>query len=627
MTDAPDPWRERANRLAEDFAGRDDATVVAVLADAAEPGASWRGAAALAEASASRRRTLVVNLAGAGSGLDGFLEVDDREGLEAVRSGDRRLSEAAVHPPGCDFLYLPSGDPEPGERPRPTEDPGVLRALRRLAGKIREARGLLILYLEAGALPPALAEELVDGAVLLAGADPHLPAGVSVLGRLAASAEAVDEGADPPEGPGAEADSEGAGEESFLPGVSDAEAAGLGDAGAGEEEPGPTPTPPAAGEPGEPAGPGPAVGDGDDTPEERPRAEDGEDADESEPPTGPARGPDPSDPPPPSSPRPARPGVGTSPADGAEADGAPAGETGDEGDAAGEPGSGDGWRRHRRSSSPPWGMIAAGAAAIVLLAGGWWWLAGRAADVGADAGDRVAAAGGAGAAPAAADDSTDPADSTEEAGAPAAGAAEAAEAESDARGSGGADGADDGGPGDAAGTSTGAEEAVASALELGHSVLVASFSSWPVARERADRYRDEQGGVWLVAPTPVRGSLYWRLFAGALPDEGAARELMTRLVEEGVKDRARAWDVRPTTLAYRLGTAPDRAGAEERAASLRERGVPAYVLPAAAAGDTVWQIYAGAYASRGAAARLGEMLEAAGVEAELVTRRGEGGGP
>lgn len=582
MTDAPDPWRERANRLAGEFAGREGTTVVAVLADAAEPGASWHGAAALAEASAARRRTLVVNLAGAGSGLDGFLEVDEREGLEAVRAGDLKLSEAAIHPPGCDFLYLPSGDPEPGERPRPTEDPAVLRALRRLAGKIREARGLLILYLEAGALPPALAEDLVDGAVLLAGADPHLPGDVTVLGRLAAPADAADDGTDRTEDPGADA----ADEETFLPGVSDAEAAGL-EAGAGgvegEEEPGPTPVTPPPERPGKTGEPGSAPGNGDD-----PTAPPGTGGEE-------AAGPGPD-----------RPEPGSAPA--ARVETASGEEVG-----AGEPGDGNGWGRHRRSSSPPWGMIAAGAAAIVLLAGGWWWLAGRAADAGADAGGPVATAA----------DSSDRGD-TVRVGAGDRGSV-GRDTASDAGTSGAAGAA--GGRGSAGATAGRAGEVVASAPELGHSVLVASFSSWPVARERADRYRSEHGGVWLVAPTDVRGSLYWRLFAGALPDESAARELMGRLVEEGVKDRARAWDVRPVPLAYRIGTAPGRDAAGERAASLRERGVSAYALPAAASGDTVWQLYAGAYESRRAATRLGEMLEAAGVEAELVTRRGERSGP
>ena len=69
-----------------------------------------------------------------------------------------------------------------------------------------------------------------------------------------------------------------------------------------------------------------------------------------------------------------------------------------------------------------------------------------------------------------------------------------------------------------------------------------------------------------------------------------------------------------------------RPAAEERATELRGRRIPSYVLPAVAGGDTVWQVYAGAFESREAAVRLGEMLAEAGVEGELVTRRGERSG-
>lgn len=520
--DGEDRLRRRARRLGEAFAGEESPTVVALLADAGEPGASWRGAAALGDASAAQRRTLLVNLAGPGSGLDRFLGVDGREGLEAVRSGDRALSEAAVHPPDRDFLYLPSGDAGPGDRPRPTEDRGFLRALGRLAGRVREARGLLLLYLEAGALPEALAEELVEAAVPLAGAAPHLPAGVPVLGRMADEPEEPEAGSTPEEAEGGDDD--------------------------GPEATGPDVPPPWV---------------------------------ESEEP------------------------------------GAAADETSADGD---EPDR-SGWRRHRRRAGPPWGKIAAGAAVVLLLAGGWWWLADRStageAAAGEPAGTAVAGAG-AGAGP---DSARDGDSAGTDAGAPSIDSAAGSGASSGA-----AAGSASSAPSDPSAASASPAGVAASAPELPHSVLVASYSSWPAARERAERLRAGEGGTWVVAPTPVRGSIYWRLYAGAEADEDAARRLMERLVERGVKDEARGWDVRPVSLTYRVATLPDRAGAEERAAGLRDRGIPAFVLTAAAAGDTVWQVCAGAFESRRAARAAGEMLEAEGVEAELVTRRGEGDG-
>lgn len=598
MKDTPepsDPVRERARELAGTFAGRGEATVVALLADAAEPGLSWRAAEALAGASAERRRTLLVNLSGAGSGLDGHLEVEDREGLEAVRDGRRKLSEAAVHPPGREFLYLPAGDPGPEPRPRPTEDPGVLRALERLAAKIREARGLLLLYLEAGALPPELAEELVDGAVPLVGADPHLPDGVPRLGRLAPPA--------------------GAEEESFLPGFPDGEAPEFGPeeapepdpeaasdaAGAAAEDPhdagasGPADSRTGTGGreagdrgrgsvPGEPSGTEAAPA-GEEEPAGRPSG-----------PEAPAESELAEDEPPGGFEAPAGSDAGEPPAP--EAFEAPGEDAEDEG----------AWRRHRRSSGPPWGRIAVGTAAVVALAGGWWWFAQRTgpADAGAPAGgEQVAAADTGGA------DAAGPADTA----AVEDGGEEAQEAAGSGRER----------------TAAGAEGAPGSAVAeaatgLPRSVLVASYSSGSQAREAAARLRDEQGGTWIVAPTPVRGSLYWRLFAGALPDAAAGGELMARLVDRGVKDRARDWDVRPTPWAYRAAVHADREAAESRARELRDRGLPAYVLPAPGREGTVWQVYAGAFETRDAADRLGEMLSEAGVEAELVRRRGEGGG-
>ena len=577
VTEMPDPLRERAHRLAEAFADGGDAVVVGLLADAAEPGASWRAAAALADASAGRRRTLLVNLAGAGSGLDRFLEMEGGEGLEAVRSGERRLSEAAGRPPGRDFLYLPSGEPGPGGRSRPIEDEGVLRARRRLAGKIRDARGLLLLYLEAGALPTSLAEDLVDGAVPLAGADPHLPDGVPVLGRLEMPEEDAAGGGEPGETP-TDGAAGAAAEEDFLPGISGQDAAGFGAVEDEEETGGPEP----------PAG----------------RATIGEDAGAGEDPfgsEGDGREDDLAEPEPPS-------GEATEegPGDGSDGE-APAPDG--KGPRLPPDGADGGWRRHRRSSGPPWAKIGTGAVAVLLLGAGWWWLAGRAADAGAGAGASAGSPAPSGAAVAAADSpvSSAPAEDTVGHAEDTVGTAEDTAAA-------------------AGGERRAAADAVDSAPELTHSVLVASFSDWPVARDRAEGLRSGRGGTWLVAPTPVRGALFWRLFAGAVPDREAGRALMEELVRDGVKDEAREWDVRPASLAYRLGVEATRPAAEERATELRGRGIPAYVLPAVAGADTAWQVYAGAFESREAAARLGGMLEETGVEGELVARRGEGSG-
>ena len=280
------------------------------------------------------------------------------------------------------------------------------------------------------------------------------------------------------------------------------------------------------------------------------------------------------------------------------AGGAAPGEDREADDPSEEPGATEPvqWRRHRRRDGPPVGRIVLAVLVLAGLAGGWWWLAGRAGDAAQRA--EASASGGPEAA-ATADDAAD--DTTTTAG-------------------------DVAGADAAAGAGVGATVTVPpSAPELGYSVLVASYRSADVALGRVASWSD--GVLYFAAPTPVDGATYWRLYAGALPAPAAAEALNRRLAASGRKDSARAWDVRPVPLTFRTGTFSARSEADRRAATLRREGVPAYVVPAASAGDTAWQVLAGAYESEEAAAALRPRLAEAGVEAELVTRRGEPSGP
>ena len=83
--------------------------------------------------------------------------------------------------------------------------------------------------------------------------------------------------------------------------------------------------------------------------------------------------------------------------------------------------------------------------------------------------------------------------------------------------------------------------------------------------------------------------------------------------------------MRPASLAFRLGVSESRERASARADSLREAGVPVYLVPAAARGDTAWQLYSGAFESKAAAAALEQIIRQAGGRADLVTRRGTTG--
>lgn len=268
------------------------------------------------------------------------------------------------------------------------------------------------------------------------------------------------------------------------------------------------------------------------------------------------------------------------------------------------------WRRHREESSFPRWKVAGGALLLAAVAGAWWWYAGRVTRGG---GASSPTAGGP-----AADTPTATAPGTRAPGersrpggaegdtAEAAAPADAA-APSDAADAAGAPGDEDGAP--------------VRGRELGYSVLIASYASAEDARQRVRRLSSGREGVYFVAPTPVRGALWHRVYAGARPDRASGRTLMERLVELGAKGEVRAWDVRPVPWSFRLPRAfGDSAAALSRARQLHGRGIPAYVLPA---GDgESYRVYVGAYESRDAAAALGEQLQEAGIEAELVRRRG-----
>jgi hypothetical protein len=158
-------------------------------------------------------------------------------------------------------------------------------------------------------------------------------------------------------------------------------------------------------------------------------------------------------------------------------------------------------------------------------------------------------------------------------------------------------------------------------VSLPYSVAIASYSSFDdaVARQRDWTRRDT---LFYVAPTVVRGVVYYRVFAGILHDRTQAESLMARLVEEGVKDSARDWDVRPARLAFHFGQYPSARDARSVVESLLSQGVPAYMVPAATGGTDGYHVYAGGYERAEDARPLRDQIERAGLEVELVERVG-----
>jgi cell division septation protein DedD len=159
---------------------------------------------------------------------------------------------------------------------------------------------------------------------------------------------------------------------------------------------------------------------------------------------------------------------------------------------------------------------------------------------------------------------------------------------------------------------------------LPYSVAIASYSSFDDALVRQGELAQAGLPVY-VAPTPVRGVVYYRVLVGMLPERAQAETLMAELVSAGVKDTLRSWDVRPVRLAFGFGVFPGEPEARAVVASLLDQGVPAYVVPAAAAaGDEslAYRVYAGGFESPEDSGPLATLIRRAGLDSDLVERVG-----
>ncbi len=158
--------------------------------------------------------------------------------------------------------------------------------------------------------------------------------------------------------------------------------------------------------------------------------------------------------------------------------------------------------------------------------------------------------------------------------------------------------------------------------KLPFSVAIASYSSFEDAEARR-RKLTRPDLPFFVAPTPVRGVVWYRVFAGVLPERAQAEELMAQLVRDGIKDTIRGWDVRPARYAFSFGTYNTARDAGAVVETLFEQGVPAYIVPARRAGDELgFHVYAGGYESEEDARVLRERIERAGLDGKLVERVG-----
>ncbi len=246
------------------------------------------------------------------------------------------------------------------------------------------------------------------------------------------------------------------------------------------------------------------------------------------------------------------------------------------------------WRRHRDRGRLPIRRIGLGGIAVGLVLLGWWVVARRAVTESEIDGARQAAE----MASPGAEHSVEP------------GAAGAAEIPPDR-----------------------VAEIVERAAELPYSVLLASFAARSDAAERLDELRRDREGTYFVAPTPVRGAIYHRVFAGARGDRTEGLRFMETLVSDGRKAEMNEWDLRPVRFAFRLGLFGSWEPAEAARQAVERAGIVSYLLPIPVPDesglDTAFVLYVGGYESESAARPMAELLEREGIQTELVTRRGE----
>ena len=157
--------------------------------------------------------------------------------------------------------------------------------------------------------------------------------------------------------------------------------------------------------------------------------------------------------------------------------------------------------------------------------------------------------------------------------------------------------------------------------EMRYSVQVAALGSMSQGLDASRQWASPDVPMYVV-PVEVNGRTYYRVMAGMLSNRQDAVNLMNRLVAEGVKSSANAWDIKETALAFRLGTHPSEAEAVRARSDAQARGIPAYVIPAEENGELVYGTWAGGFATAPEATILQGLLAGQGLDQELSSRSG-----
>lgn len=160
---------------------------------------------------------------------------------------------------------------------------------------------------------------------------------------------------------------------------------------------------------------------------------------------------------------------------------------------------------------------------------------------------------------------------------------------------------------------------------IGFSVAVEAHQDLDTGEDRVARLqRSAPGILFYLAPTPIRGELWYRVLAGPVTSQEEGVALMERLVSAGLMTDYAAWAVRPTEYAFLLGEYESPTEAGNRVVVLAQKDIPAYIVTIRyEPGEPRYRVYGGAFENQPAAAMMGDMLAEAGIDAPLVRRVGE----
>jgi hypothetical protein len=142
------------------------------------------------------------------------------------------------------------------------------------------------------------------------------------------------------------------------------------------------------------------------------------------------------------------------------------------------------------------------------------------------------------------------------------------------------------------------------------------------AFERADALTTAHKDLsFYVAPLEREGVLHYHLMAGPVADSTAALALRDTLIARRVKTRSAPSDVRYTPLALLIGDYSARADADRQLTELRRLDLPGYVVVGSAADSApLYRVFVGGFAGPAEADVVRQLLRAAGVRDNLVSR-------